>query len=495
MVSGKSTAKYFRDKAFSTKGMVLTFDDIIVKPGYTEFHPDEVQISTKVGPFTFHTPIFTAAMDTVTESEMAVQMALLGGLGVIHRNCPYIKQLEMVKKVKRARSFIIEDVATISPSATVADAIKKMGGYEISGLVVTENDKVVGIFTRRDIPYRKRPETLVKDVMTPNPICAKVGISRDEALQKLWEIRKEKLPIVDDDDHLQGLITLKDMKPQYEAASIDEKGRLLVGLGCSPFLPKNKNDLNTLKEIDGHVDIFFTDVAQFYKELDMTATKQLMETLNNYFVVGNIGTFEAAEHILTKANFPEDKFIGIKVGMGSGSICTTTIQTGVGAPTFYAAAEVADAIRMYNPKIALIADGGFKNPGDLVKAFTVGADAIMTGHFFAGCTESPGFVDTIGGRKVKVYRGMGSKEARAMGQFSLDRYNVGEGGKKLAEGVSDYVPFTGPVSGVLEQLVDGLKNGMVYAGAQTLREMWTKPIGQITYSGKIESGPHDLLSR
>ncbi len=475
--------------------MVLTFDDIIVKPGYTKFHPDEVQISTKVGPFTFHTPIFTAAMDTVTESEMAIQMALLGGMGVIHRNCPYLKQLEMVKKVKRARSFIIEDVATISPNATVADAIKKMAGYEISGLVVTENDKVVGIFTRRDIPYRKRPDALVKDVMTPNPICAKVGISRDEAQQKLWEIRKEKLPIVDDDDHLQGLITLKDMKPQYEAASIDEKGRLLVGLGCSPFLPKNKNDLNTLKEIDGHVDIFFTDVAQFYKELDMTATKQLMETLNNYFVVGNIGTFEAAEHILTKANFPEDKFIGIKVGMGSGSICTTTIQTGVGAPTFFAAAEVADAIQMYNPKITLIADGGFKNPGDLVKAFTVGADAIMTGHFFAGCTESPGFVDTIGGRKVKVYRGMGSKEARAIGQFSLDRYNVGEGGKKLAEGVSDYVPFTGPVSGVLEQLVDGLKNGMVYAGAQTLREMWTKPIGQITYSGKIESGPHDLLSR
>jgi IMP dehydrogenase len=422
-------------------------------------------------------------------------MALLGGCGVIHRNCPFVKQLEMVKKVKRARSFIIDDVATISPDAPVAEAIERMKGYAISGLVVTEDNRVVGIFTKRDIPYQKQSELTVRDVMTPDPICAMQGISREEALQKLWEIRKEKLPIVDDDGNLQGLITLKDMQPEFPNASLDDRGRLLVGLGCSPFLPKSKSDQNILMEIAQHVDIFFTDVAQFYKTLDMSGTKQLMEALDSRFILGNIGTFEAAEYILTKAEFPDDKLIGIKVGMGSGSICTTTIQTGVGAPTLYATAEVADAIRIYNPKIALIADGGFKNPGDLPKAFAVGADAIMSGHFFAGCTESPGYVDTIGGRKVKVYRGMGSKEARSVGQFSLDRYNVGEGGKKLAEGVSDYVPFTGPVQGVLEQLVDGLKNGMVYAGAQTLREMWPKPVGWITFAGKIEAGPHDLLSR
>ncbi len=200
----------------------------------------------------------------------------------------------------------------------------------------------------------------VEDIMTKDPVCLPSNISREEALAKLYEIRKEKIPLVDDDGVLTGLITKKDLKPNYPYSATDSKGRLVCALGCSPFLPKDQNKVRLLKEISSYVDIMFTDVAAFYKEMDMQGAKQLMELLDSKFVVGNIGTYEAAEHLLTKADFPEDKFIGIKVGMGSGSICTTIIQTGVGAPTFFATAEVADAIKDYNPKISLIADGGFR---------------------------------------------------------------------------------------------------------------------------------------
>ena len=331
----------------------------------------------------------------------------------------------------------------------------------------------------------------VEDIMTKDPVCLPSNISREEALAKLYEIRKEKIPLVDDDGVLTGLITKKDLKPNYPYSATDSKGRLVCALGCSPFLPKDQNKVRLLKEISSYVDIMFTDVAAFYKEMDMQGAKQLMELLDSKFVVGNIGTYEAAEHLLTKADFPEDKFIGIKVGMGSGSICTTIIQTGVGAPTFFATAEVADAIKDYNPKISLIADGGFKNPGDLTKVFSVGADMIMSGHFFAGCTESPGYMDTIEGRKVKVYRGMGSAEARSVGSYAADRYI--KDSKKLTEGVSGYVPFVGPLSGVLDQLVDGLKNGLIYAGAQNIAESYKMKIGRVTVAGQTEARPHDLI--
>jgi len=263
-------------------------------------------------------------------------------------------------------------------------------------------------------------------------------------------------------------------------------------LGISPTLPSNPMDLQIFKKIDELVDIFFTDVADVYKRDDLNGIKEIMENTKTPIVLGNIGTFEAAEAILTKWDFPDDKLLGLKVGMGSGSICITTIQTGIGAPTLFATAEVADAIKMYNPKMTLIADGGLKNSGDLTKAFAAGADVTMSGHFFAGCTESPGYIDTIGGRKVKVYRGMGSKEARATGTYAFDRYsNV----KKLAEGVSDYVPFVGDVSGVMEQLCEGLRNGLVYGGAQTIQQAKNIKVRKITHAGKIESSAHNLLSR
>ncbi|MCJ7648280.1 MAG: IMP dehydrogenase, partial [Candidatus Lokiarchaeota archaeon] len=356
---------YFRKKVHY-KDIIATFDDVLIKPGYTDFPPNEVDISSNLGKYHLNIPIMSAAMDTVTEEEMAIKMALLGGLGVLHRNCSYDKQLEMCRKVKFARSFIIEEVATINVNARVSEAKYLMETYGISGVMVIQDDKkVCGIFTKRDIPYSAREikSGYVKDFMTKDVISIKSGASRSQALKILYENRIEKLPILED-GYLKGLITKKDLKPEFPNASIDEEGRLLCAIGISPKFPESSQAQEMLQELDKYVDIFFIDVADYFKKADIEGTKKLMKLLGSDFVLGNIGTYEAAEFILTKCDF-SDKFIGLKVGMGSGSICTTSIQTGVGAPTLFATAQVADAVKDYNPKIAVIADGGLKNPGDL----------------------------------------------------------------------------------------------------------------------------------
>jgi len=343
-----------------------------------------------------------------------------------------------------------------------------MENYNISGLVVVNDEnKVCGILTERDMPYSENDikNGKVKEYMTKNVISIEPGASREDALNKLFKYRIEKLPVIEN-GHLKGLITKKDLAPEFPLASMDNDGHLICALALSPKFPESSQAQNMLKEIDKFVDIFFIDVADFYKIADIEGTKKLMNLLESDFVLGNIGTYEAAEYIISKCDFAEEKFIGLKVGMGSGSICTTSIQTGVGAPTLFATAQVADAINDYKPKLSLVADGGFKNPGDIPKAFTVGADLIMSGHFFAGCTESPGYIDTIQGQKVKVYRGMGSKEARTSG-FISDRYI--EGSKILAEGISGYLPYVGDLDGVILSLKEGLINGMVYAGANTIK--------------------------
>jgi IMP dehydrogenase len=483
---------YYRNKVHHNE-IIATFDDILIVPGYTNFNPAEVEIKSKLGKYELNLPILSAAMDTVTEVEMATKMALFGGLGVIHRNCSYEKQLEMVRIVKRARSFVIDDVATINPSDPITKAKYIMENYHISGLVVmNDNKKVCGILTKRDIPFSEDllKNGTVKEFMTKEVISINPGASREDALNKLFESRKEKLPIIDEKGYLKGLITKKDLAPEFPFASIDKDGHLICGLAISPNFPESIQAQNMLKEIDKYVDIFFIDVADFYKKADIEGTKKLMNLLESEFVLGNIGTYEAAEYLISKCDFNAEKFIGIKVGMGSGSICTTSIQTGVGAPTLYATAQVADAITDYNPKISLVADGGFKNPGDLPKVFTAGADLVMSGHFFAGCTESPGYIDTIQGRKVKVYRGMGSKEARTSGYVS-DRYT--EGSKVLPEGVSDYVPFVGDLSGVILSLREGLMNGMIYAGAKSIQTMKKAKVGIVTPVGQRETRIHDLI--
>jgi len=486
-------SNYYRDKIHS-KQIIATFDDVLILPGFTDFSPNEVDLSSNLGKYHFSLPILSSAMDTVTEEEMAIQVALRGGLGVLHRNCSFERQLEMCRIVKRARSFVIDNVATIAPDAQVAKAKFMMENYNISGIVVTnEEKKVCGIFTKRDIPFFEQDikNGIVKDYMTKDVISIKPGASREEALKILFESRKEKLPIIED-GFLKGLITKKDLAPEFPLASKDEEGHLLCGLALSPRFPESSQSQDLLKEIDKYVDIFFIDVADFYKKDDIEGTVKLMKFLDSDFVLGNIGTYQAAEYLITKVDFVEERFIGLKVGMGSGSICTTSLQTGVGAPTLFASAQVADAIQDYNPKIALIADGGFKNPGDLPKAFAVGADLIMSGHIFAGTDESPGFMDTIAGRKVKVYRGMGSEQARTSGYIS-DRYV--EGSKMLTEGVSNYVPYVGDVSGVLETLKEGLANGMIYAGAKSITEMKKVPLGIVSVVGQRETAPHDLIGK
>lgn len=482
--------EYFRKKVHHNE-IIATFDDVLITPGYTEFEPTEVDVSTKLGKYSFNIPFMSAAMDTVTEDIMAIKMALLGGLGVLHRNCSYQKQIEMCRKVKSARSFIVEEVATIKVKAKVLEAKFMMERYGISGLmVIDDNNKVCGIFTKRDLPYKEDDIKFgeLKDFMTKDVISIKPGASRAQALKMLYDNRIEKLPIIDN-GYLKGLITKKDLKPEFPNASIDQEGRLLCALGLSAKFPSTSEAQAMLKELDKYVDIFFIDVADFYKRVDIENTKKLMGLLKSDFVLGNIGTYEAAEYLITKCDFNKN-FVGIKVGMGSGSICTTSIQTGVGAPTLFATAQVADAIKDYNPKLGLIADGGFKNPGDIPKALTVGADLIMSGHFFAGCTESPGYIDTIQGRKVKVYRGMGSKEARASG-FVSDRYI--EDTKTLAEGVSSYIPYVGDVDGVIQSLREGLVNGMIYSGARTINDMKKVNIGIITPFGQQETRTHDLI--
>ena len=486
--------KKFREKIHYEE-LIATFDDILILPGFTDFNPNEIDISSKLGEYKFNLPLVSAAMDMVTEEEMAIKMALYGGLGVLHRNCSYEKQLEMVRIVKRARSYVIDDVATINPKEPVAKARYLMKNYNISGLVVVnENKKVCGIFTKRDIPFIKEDlkNGIIQDYMTKDVISILPSASRIEALKILYESRKEKLPIIDEGGYLKGLITKKDLTSEFPLASKDEEGHLSCAIAVSPKFPESSESQNMLKEIDKFVDIFFIDVADYFKKDDIEGTAKLMNLLESDFVLGNIGTYEAAEYIITKCDFLDDRFIGLKAGMGSGSICTTSIQTGVGAPTIYATAQVADAISDYNPKICLIADGGFKNPGDIPKAIAAGADLIMSGHFFAGCTESPGYIDTIQGRKVKVYRGMGSKEARTSG-YVTDRYI--EGSKMLPEGVSDYVPFVGDLSGVLATLEEGLMNSMIYTGCKTIEHMKNAKIGIVSYAGQREQSPHDLLGR
>jgi IMP dehydrogenase len=485
---------YYRSKVHYNE-IIATFDDVLIQPGYTYFEPFEVDMSSNLGSYKLHLPIMSAAMDTVTEELMAIKMALLGGLGVLHRNCSYERQLEMVRIVKRARSFVIDDVATMQPNEPILKAKYMMENYNISGIVVVnEDNKVCGIFTKRDIPFSENEINTgkVKNFMTKDVISIEPGASREKALEVLFDSRKEKLPVINKEGRLTGLITKKDLAPEFPLASMDSEGHLICAMALSPKFPESTHSQNLLKEIENYVDIFFIDVADFYKTSDIKGTKKLMDFLDSDFVLGNIGTYEAAEHLITKGDFDEEKFIGLKVGMGSGSICTTSLQTGVGAPTLFATAQVADAIVDYDSSISLIADGGFKNPGDLPKAFAGGADLIMSGHFFAGSTESPGYVDTIQGRKVKIYRGMGSKEARTSGYVS-DRYT--EGSKMLPEGVSDYVPFVGDMEGVLLSLKEGLLNGMIYAGAKSVNEMKKAKVGIISYVGQRESRPHDLLSR
>ena len=472
----------FRAKVTQTD-VAVTFRDLILLPGWTEVEPSQVQLSTQATlNHSINVPFISSPMDTVTESEMAIAVARLGGLGVLHRNCTVEEEVEMARKVKRAESLIIKDVITIRSTETVKYATELMQKHNISGLPVVEGETLVGIVTGRDVRFAD-PGLLVKDVMTKKVVTAPEDTNIEGAKELLHKHRVEKLPLIDKQGRLKGLITIKDLllRGQFPNAARDENGQLLLGAAVSPF------DLNRAKKLDEIVDILVIDVSHFHNANVFEATKKMLREVEADVVVGSIGTYKAAEDALTKL----DGIAGFRVGIGSGSICTTMEATKAGSPTVYATAQVSDAVRTYESKVPIIADGGVRGPGDAAVALSLGASAVMIGNLFARCREAPGTLIAIGGRYYKQYRGMGSPSAIAK-RFSADRYSVPS--KGLPEGVEGWVPFKGEADVVIQELTAGLQASMGYAGARTVTELWEKAkLAAITPSGSEEARPHDIL--
>jgi IMP dehydrogenase len=413
---------------------------------------------------------------------MAIAVARQGGLGVVHRNCSIEEQVDMVKRVKRAEAVVIRDVITVTPNDTVGQTLALMEQHNISGFPVVEESKLVGIVTSRDVRFAQ-PTLLVKQVMTKEVVKADEGISIEDAQRMLRDHKIEKLPIVSKSGELAGLITFKDimLRGKYPDAVRDENGHLLCGAAVSPF------DLDRAKKLDEFVDILVTDVSHFHNANVFKATKRLLSEVSAEVVVGNIGTYQAAEDAIAEL----ETVSGFRVGIGSGSICTTAEVTKAGSPTLFATAQVSDAVTKYDAKIPIIADGGIRNPGDVSLALAAGASAVMVGNLFARCKESPGTLITIGGRYYKQYRGMGSPTARAK-RYSLDRYSMPS--KGVPEGVEGWVPYKGEVNTVLDEMVAGLRASMGYAGARSIEELWTKAkLAALSPSGAEEAGPHDIL--
>ncbi len=463
--------------------VAVTFRDLILLPGWTEVEPGQVKLSTQISvSHSVNVPFVSSPMDTVTESEMAISLARLGGLGVLHRNCTVEEEVEMAKKVKRAESLVIKDVITIGSTETVRFATELMQKHNISGLPVVEGEKLVGIVTGRDVRFAD-PSLLVKDVMTKKVITAPADTNIEGAKELLHKHRVEKLPLIDKEGRLKGLITIKDilLRGRFPNAARDENGQLLCGAAVSPF------DLKRAKKLAEIVDILVIDVSHFHNANVFNSTKKILEEVEADVIVGSIGTYKAAEDALTKL----EGIAGFRVGIGSGSICTTLESTKAGAPTVYATAQVADAVKKYGAKVPIIADGGIRGPGDAAIALSLGASGVMIGNLFARCREAPGTLIAIGGRYYKQYRGMGSPSAMAK-RFSLDRYAMPS--KGLPEGVEGWVPYKGDVSVVVQELTAGLQASMGYAGAQTIPELWEKArLAAITASGSEEARPHDVL--
>ncbi len=482
-MKGKSPQKLRFSKKFEALEAALTFKDVILLPGLAEVEPAEVDIRAKASKnHDLNVPFISSPMDTVTESEMAIALAREGGLGVLHRNCTVEKQLEMAKGVKRAEAVVIKDVITVDPTKSVAEAIELMKKHNISGLPVVESGKLVGILTGRDVRFAD-PSLKVKSSMTREVITAKEGISLERAEEILHQHRIEKLPIVDKHKKLKGLITFKDisLRGKYLNAARDGDGQLLCAAAVSPF------DLERAKKLDEFVNILVIDVAHFHNTRILKATKKILPEVEADVVVGNIGTYKAAEDVITKL----EGVAGLRVGVGSGSICITTEVMKAGAPTLYAVAKVADALRDYGVDIPVIADGGIITAGDIAIALAAGASSVMIGNLFARCKEAPGTLMAIGGRYYKQYQGMGSPSAIAK-RYSLDRYSTPA--KGIPEGVEGWVPYRGEVSAVVQELTAGVRASMGYAGAKNIHELWKKAkLAVITPAGAEETRPHDIL--
>ncbi|OQY97558.1 MAG: IMP dehydrogenase [Chloroflexi bacterium UTCFX4] len=469
----------------------LTFDDLLIVPGYTEVLPDATNVQTRLtDTLCLNIPLLSAAMDTVTEARMAIALAREGGLGILHRNLSPHAQADEVEKVKRSESGMIVDPITLAPDATLSQAEELMARYRISGVPITEaGNKLVGILTNRDTRFVESSDMArpVSDFMTREKlITSHVGTTLDEAKAILQKHRIEKLPLVDEGGVLKGLITVKDIqkKRDYPNAAVDARGRLLAGAAVGVGA-----DLETRVEllIDKGVDVLVVDTAHGHSAGVVNAIKRIKQNWRGVPVIaGNVVTEEGVNLLLDAGADV------LKVGVGAGSICTTRVISGAGMPQMTAIWECARAAHQRGATI--IADGGIKYSGDIVKAIVAGADAVMLGSLLAGLEESPGELVLYEGRQFKMYRGMGSLGAMSS-RFAADRYASGQtgSGKLVPEGIEGMVPYRGSTHDYVYQLVGGLRSGMGYAGAATLRDLHTKTkLRRITSAGLIESHPHDV---
>lgn len=465
----------------------LTFDDVLLVPAYSEVLPRDVDISSK---FTrnirLNTPIVSAAMDTVTEAELAIAIARAGGIGVIHKNMSIEAQAIQVRKVKRAENGMIYDPITISKDNTVGDALNLMRENRIGGIpVVDPNNILIGIVTNRDLRFQSDPERKIEEVMTREGLITTTNTDLHTASGILLQNKIEKLPVVDAAGRLVGLLTYKDITKvqQNPNACKDSKGRLRAAAGVGVTADAMER-IAALHE--SHVDVIVIDTAHGHSKNVVNLLKQVKATYSDIdVVVGNIATGEAARYL---ADAGAD---GVKVGIGPGSICTTRVIAGVGVPQLEAIYDVAKALK--GSDVAIIADGGLRYSGDIVKALAAGGDCVMAGSMFAGVEESPGETIIYNGRKFKAYRGMGSLEAMQCG--SKDRYfqdKETDTKKLVPEGIAARVPYKGALSEVIYQLVGGLRAGMGYCGAKNIEALKKAQFIRITNSGVLESHPHDV---
>ncbi len=470
----------------------LTFDDVLLIPRRSSIRSRR-EVSTKTRftrNITINIPLVSSPMDTVTEETMAITIARLGGIGVIHRFTSIERQVEMVRRVKRADNITVDQPYSISPNATLSEAKKLTERHGVTGFMVVENGKLVGIVSRRDMLFQPE-DRLVKEIMTPRErlIVAPPDIGMEEAQELLWKNRVEKLPLVDEEWNLKGLITVADIikRMKYPAATRDEKGRLMVAaaIGIRGDYIKRVGAL-----VEAGVDALVIDVANGYLDTVIDRVKELKKEFPDVDIIaGNVATAEGAEALVDAGAD------AIRVGIGPGSVCTTRIVAGVGVPQLTAIMDTVKVTQTHN--IPVIADGGIRTPGDVVKALAAGAETVMIGRLFAGTDESPGKVVLKNGRRYKIYRGMASfyarlaKEARERGELDfseeLEEYSY------TAEGVEAYVEYIGSVEEVVSRLVAGLKAGMAYIGARSISELPKKTrFIRITNAGLKESHPHDV---
>jgi IMP dehydrogenase len=475
------------DEKFGREG--LTFDDVLLVPAESHVLPNEVSTRTRVTPrIELALPILSAAMDTVTEARMAIALAREGGLGIVHRNLSIDAQAAEVDKVKRSESGMIVEPVTLGPAQPVGDALELMATYHISGVpIVDEAGRLVGILTNRDLRFESDREQPVSALMTArNLVTAPVGTTLREAEEILHRHKIEKLPVVDADGVLKGLITVKDIQKRVEfpLATKDEQGRLRVGaaVGVGPDAMERAAAL-----VEQDVDVLVVDTAHGHSEGVLSVVRQLRDALDVDLIAGNISTAEAAEALIDAGAH------AVKCGQGPGSICTTRVVAGVGVPQITA---VFDCARVAGPRgVPVIADGGMQFSGDIAKALAAGADAVMLGSPLAGVEESPGDVVVQQGQRYKEYRGMGSLGAMKARGYSKDRYfqgDVEDVEKLVPEGIEGRVAYKGPLAGILHQLVGGVRQAMGYCGAATLAELKDARFVRITGAGLRESHPHDI---